>query len=424
MPEGPDGKTIIIIKKVSGHGGHHGGAWKVAFADFVTAMMALFMVLWLVNSAAEPTRERIASYFRKPGIFQKGSGNPMEMGGGGILPDMFSPQTDGNSQIQVSDRIYTVDATSGRVRELYDEGQGAKEHRYAPKIEGDDGRGLSEEEIYTKKEDISRETDIEQKKLEELKTEIEKMLESSGSNESMDGILGEVEIKVDQRGLVIEIMDTEKTSMFLSGQAQILSEAESKLAEIARVIQSVPNPIDIEGHTDSSPFKGPRSKVYDNWNLSSDRAHAARRVLEGSGFKKGQIARVVGYADERPRDLDNSLNPANRRITISMRYSDRAKEALEGTQTFETSAIKKKVEEAPTEGDQKVSTDTKNSNVKTGSGFVVAASPEEFKNQTSGIKVEVSTTTPDISEQVSKERKRDSDKKNLIFESPDSFFKK
>ncbi|HMP49758.1 MAG TPA: flagellar motor protein MotB, partial [Oligoflexia bacterium] len=102
MPEGPDGKTIIIVKKVSGHGGHHGGAWKVAFADFVTAMMALFMVLWLVNSAAEPTRDRIASYFRKPGIFQKGSGNPMEMGGGGILPETFSPPTDGNAQIQVS----------------------------------------------------------------------------------------------------------------------------------------------------------------------------------------------------------------------------------------------------------------------------------------------------------------------------------
>lgn len=424
MPEGPDGKTIIIIKKVSGHGGHHGGAWKVAFADFVTAMMALFMVLWLVNSAAEPTRERIASYFRKPGIFQKGSGNPMEMGGGGILPDMFSPQTDGNSQIQVSDRIYTVDATSGRVRELYDEGQGAKEHRYAPKIEGDDARGLSEEEIYTKKEEISRESDIEQKKLEELKTEIEKMLENSGSDESMEGILGEVEIKVDQRGLVIEIMDTEKTSMFRSGQVQILSEAESKLSEIARVIQSVPNPIDIEGHTDSSPFKGARSKVYDNWNLSSDRAHAARRVLEGAGFKKGQIARVVGYADERPRDLENSLNPANRRITISMRYSERAKEALEGTQTFETSATKKKVEEAPSASDQKVLSDTKSSNVKTGSGFVVAASPDDFKNQTSGIKVEVSTTTPDVSEQMSVERKKDSDKKNLIFESPDSFFKK
>ena len=85
MPEGPDGKTIIIVKKVSGHGGHHGGAWKVAYADFVTAMMALFMVLWLVNSSSSNTRERIASYFRKPGIFEKGSGTPLEIGGGGRL---------------------------------------------------------------------------------------------------------------------------------------------------------------------------------------------------------------------------------------------------------------------------------------------------------------------------------------------------
>src|SRR5262249_25539587 len=112
MPEGPDGKTIIIVKKVSGHGGHHGGAWKVAYADFVTAMMALFMVLWLVNSAAEPTRQRIASYFRKPGIFQTGSGTPVETGGAGILNDTFAPPAEANSQIVMDKRIYNVEANS------------------------------------------------------------------------------------------------------------------------------------------------------------------------------------------------------------------------------------------------------------------------------------------------------------------------
>ncbi len=110
MAEGPDGKNIIIVKKVSGHGGHHGGAWKVAFADFITAMMALFMVLWLVNSASVITRERIANFFRQPGVFETGSGTPMEIGGAGILSDAFSPPSEGNSEVSVAftNKIYVT----------------------------------------------------------------------------------------------------------------------------------------------------------------------------------------------------------------------------------------------------------------------------------------------------------------------------
>jgi chemotaxis protein MotB len=424
MPEGPDGKTIIIIKKVSGHGVHHGGAWKVAYADFVTAMMALFMVLWLVNSAAEPTRERIASYFRKPGIFQKGSGNPMEMGGGGILPDVFAPPADGTSQIQVSDRIYMVDAASGRVRELYDEGQGSKEHRYAPKVQGDDARGLTDEELYTKKEDIIKESDIERTKLEQLKTEIVKAIEQAGAQDTVDGVLGDVEIKIDNRGLVIEIMDTEKSSMFHSGQAVILGDAERKLLEIANILKTVPNPIDIEGHTDAKPFRGTRN--YDNWNLSTDRANAARRVLEKAGLEKGQIARVVGYAAERPRDLDNPLNPANRRITISMRYTDRVKEALKGTQAHETSAKKRKVVE---EIEQKADAASTDKPPIESSDFVeigpqLPEQPREEESDEKGLKVEVSAVVPEGAVVESGKQQRGGGKKDLIFDSPSSFFKK
>lgn len=428
MPEGPDGKTIIIVKKVSGHGGHHGGAWKVAYADFVTAMMALFMVLWLVNSAAAPTRDRIASYFRKPGIFQKGSGNPMEMGGGGILPDVFSPPADGNSQIQVSDRIYMVDAASGRVRELYDEGQGSKENRYAPKIQGDDARGLTEEEHFAKKEDLLGETDIERKKLEELKTNIAKAIEQAGANDAIEGVLGDVEIKVDQRGLVIEIMDTEKTSMFRSGQSLILGEAEKKLSEIANILKTVPNPIDIEGHTDAVPFRGNRN--YDNWNLSTDRANAARKVLEGAGFEKGQIARIVGYADVRPRDVENPLNPANRRITISMRYTDRAKTALEGTKTFETNAKKRQVaEEAEAAKNAALNTSGDGKAKKESDTFIQIGPqlPEKPKTEEapkSGIHVEVSTIEPEGEAVRSRRSQIEEDRKNLIFDTPSSFFRR
>ena len=121
MAQGPDGKTIIIVKKVSGHAAHHGGSWKVAYADFVTSMMAFFMVLWLVNSAAIPVRERIASYFRAPGIFEKGSGTPIEMGGAGILPDTFAPPADKDAQIQPSNRIYDIQSDEGKQREVLGE---------------------------------------------------------------------------------------------------------------------------------------------------------------------------------------------------------------------------------------------------------------------------------------------------------------
>ncbi len=321
MPEGPDGKTIIIVKKVSGHGGHHGGAWKVAYADFITAMMALFMVLWLVNSAAEPTRQRIASYFRKPGVFQKGSGTPLETGGGGILPDTFAPPADENSQIQASEKIYDIDSSSGKVRDYFDpaQGEGDKSANELPKT----ASAAIEEKLVQ-----------EQASLEELAEQIEQVLTEASGQEA--GLLGDVDVQVDQRGLLIEIMDTANASMFQLGSAEIVPEASKQLQKIAEVLSQLPNPVDVEGHTDSRPFRSSRRRQYDNWNLSIDRANSARRLLEGAGMKREQIARVVGYAYQRPKTPDEPLNPANRRITISMRFTEQAQAALQGRQASET----------------------------------------------------------------------------------------
>jgi len=307
MPEGPDGKTIIIVKKVSGHGGHHGGAWKVAYADFVTAMMALFMVLWLVNSASVTTRERIASYFREPGVFEKGSGTPLQEGGAGILPDAFSPPAAENAKAQHSDKIYK-EQTSGEIPETFTVGKG----------EGD-----AKEKIEATRQE-----------LEKLAEAIKKQIEAAESKIGEDGkLLGKIEVKVDQRGLHIEIMDTDKASMFQLGSATISPIAEEELGKIAKILVALPNPIDIEGHTDGRPFNSATSANYDNWNLSSDRANTARRILLKAGVKEKQIARVVGYADQRLKYPENALADGNRRISISMRFTELANKALEGTQT-------------------------------------------------------------------------------------------
>ncbi|MCB0346770.1 MAG: OmpA family protein [Bdellovibrionales bacterium] len=301
MPEGPDGKTIIIVKKVSGHGGHHGGAWKVAYADFVTAMMALFLVLWLVNSASVVTKEAIASYFKRPGVFEKGSGTPLEIGGAGILPDTFAPAADAISQIMAHKRIYDSETLGERG------------------LEGIGGEQQKEEEI----------------EFEKIATELKESLE--GQSGEIETLLGQIDIKVDQRGLVIEIMDTPTASMFQVGSARILPEANEALLSIATILKQLPNPIDIEGHTDARPFSSSQSRRYDNWDLATDRANAARRMLRDAGIQEWQIARVVGYADQRLKRPDEPFNPSNRRISISMRFTEQASQALKGTQAVETS---------------------------------------------------------------------------------------
>lgn len=318
MPEGPDGKTIIIVKKVSGHGGHHGGAWKVAYADFVTAMMALFMVLWLVNTASVTTREKIASYFRKPGVFEKGSGTPLEIGGGGILTDSFTPPAESNSQVSSSHRIYSVQTKDGDYREGFGRGEGNSEGDLAGAEQKGPELALIAQEI--------------REALESKQSGAGKTGEEGGDKgqegETFNDSLGRVEIRIDQRGLHIDIMDTEKASMFSSGSALVHPDAREDVKKIGALLATLPNPIDIEGHTDAQPFRDAGRNSYDNWNLSVDRANAARRLLAEAGVESSKIARVVGYADQRPRVIDNPLDPSNRRITISMRFTEEAAEAL------------------------------------------------------------------------------------------------
>lgn len=306
MAQGPDGKTIIIVKKVSGHAAHHGGSWKVAYADFVTSMMAFFMVLWLVNSAAIPVRERIASYFRAPGIFEKGSGTPIEMGGAGILPDTFSPPADKDAQIQPSNYIYDILSDEGKQREVLGEGGGTSDGKQGQK---------------------------EKERFEKIADDIKATLEHDAAK--IAGLIGKIDVKVDQRGLHLEIMDTPKASMFARGSAEIAPEAKEQLAKISALLLTLPNPLDIEGHTDATPFKGAQLG-YDNWSLSTDRANSARKILVGSGIRESKVARVVGYAAQRPKLVDDPFAATNRRISISMRFTELAATTLQDTQTKET----------------------------------------------------------------------------------------
>ena len=323
MPEGPDGKTIIIVKKVVGHGGHHGGSWKVAYADFVTAMMALFLTLWLVNSASVVTRERIANYFQRPGVYEDGSGTPLEIGGAGILPSSFAPPAEKGAKTTLGKNIYDPDegankgagygAGKGGTAGVKD-GEGEGSGKTAGGDSGVEGMGEGGE---------SRE--IEERNFEKVAQEIGQFV----AGQDIAKLLGQVDINLSAKGMHVEIMDTKDSSMFAPGSAKILPEAEQRLLKIAKIIMKLPNPIDIEGHTDASQYRS-RNGNYDNWDLSGDRAHEARRVMVEAGMKERQIARVVAFASQRLKIPSNPFHHSNRRISISMRYTQQAENSLEG----------------------------------------------------------------------------------------------
>ena len=309
-----DDKPIIIVKKKGGHGGHHGGAWKVAYADFVTAMMAFFMVMWLVNSAETTTKQNIASYFRRPGIFDTGSGTPLLIGQSGILDG--APPPVGEDKAKKSPAIH--DSSQYKKKSGTDDSNVNKRVTYR-------GEDNSTKPLTETSEDAGLKTDdpgetlsrVDKKKmLDQIAEEIRQ--EIMGTPELAE-LLGIVDIKVEADGLNLEIMDTEKTSMFASGSARILPEAEQAFQKITGIMAKLDNKIDIIGHTDGKPFSSRRGG-YSNWELSSDRANAARRLLELGGIAPEKITSVVGRSDKDPRKPEDPLAPSNRRITLKMRF--------------------------------------------------------------------------------------------------------
>ncbi|NLF24120.1 MAG: OmpA family protein [Deltaproteobacteria bacterium] len=353
-----DDKPIIVVKKKGGHGGHHGGAWKVAYADFITAMMAFFLVMWLLNSAETTTKSNIAKYFKKPGLFMEGSGSPLMVGEGGILSDAYVPPHSQESKNYHGKGQEPQDAKSGSDME---------ELEKSITLKGVDEDGLGEAEATEEKEkkplivsDLSEQPSQnatappqkmemaggkgqnaegqdagvggkysdadggagaagklmgERAALSELAQELQKRV---SVDSRLEEILGDLEIKLESDGLIIEIMDSQKDSMFASGSPAVLPRAEEAFSEIAAMLADLPNSIDIIGHTDAKPFSSRGG--YSNWELSADRANAARRLLVNNGIDPRRIVGVVGRADQDLKLPQDPFNAANRRITLKVRF--------------------------------------------------------------------------------------------------------
>jgi chemotaxis protein MotB len=240
MPDAP--RPIVVIKKKRAHHGHHGGAWKVAYADFVTAMMSLFIVLWLMNTSQQ-VQKSIAGYFNDP----KGSG----------------AQT-GSAASSASETV-----------------------------------------------------SIDRQNVDKLKQEIQKAILKQAD---LTKLSKQIDITVTGEGLRIDLIEGSGGTFFETGSPRLSGNGVQLLNLLAGQLSSLPNHLLIEGHTDAQPFSA--TNGYTNWELSSDRANSARRLLQVAGIRADQISQVRGYADQSLRVPANPLDPSNRRVSLIVQWLD------------------------------------------------------------------------------------------------------
>ncbi|MEO6080835.1 MAG: flagellar motor protein MotB [Steroidobacteraceae bacterium] len=272
-------RPIIIVKRKAHGGGHHGGAWKVAYADFVTAMMAFFMVMWLVASVSKEQRAAIFEYFKNPSMEQGQSvkAAPGQAGPGGASTSVIN--MGGGMDAPASSPDITgigkpVDTTSV-----------------------DDAKRIAQE--------------AERKQLEALLAELKEAIDKSAA---LQPFKDQLLLDITPEGLRIQIVDKQNRPMFDLGKSNLKDYTGEILREVAKYLNTVPNRISLSGHTDDKPYAGTRG--YTNWELSADRANAARRALLDGGLVQQKIARVVGLASSVLFDRANPFNPINRRISI------------------------------------------------------------------------------------------------------------
>jgi chemotaxis protein MotB len=259
-------QTVVIIKKNKrGHGGHHGGAWKVAFADFVSAMMALFIVLWILGQSKE-VKQSVSGYFQDPGVFQTSPSGGVSPEGGAIA--VVTESGDGMASREGLTELLRRQQRQAQERTLQ-------------------GLGETLRTVIAARPEFSRLKD-------------------------------QVEIAITDEGLRIELLEQEGSSFFEVGEAQLKNSAISVLRAIASEVHALANLIIIEGHTDSRPYAS--NAVRSNWELSTERANSARRVIEQSGIRPEQIVQIRGYADKQLRYPDKPYEVRNRRVSIVVLY--------------------------------------------------------------------------------------------------------
>ena len=278
----------IIVKKIKkGGGGHHGGAWKIAYADFVTAMMAFFLLMWLLGSTSKEQKAGISEYFQTP-----------------LKQVLMGPSMGASDTIIKGGGGKDFTKKSGQVK----------------KVEGPDGKKTAVDA-----EDAKKALEQAEKvKLEELKKKIEKAIDDSPN---LSKFKNQLLLDITSDGLRVQIVDEQNRAMFNSSKAEMQPYAKQILQELGKTLNDVPNKISLSGHTDATPYPT-GEKAYSNWELSSDRANASRRELVAGGMDETKLLRVVGLSSAALFDKENPFNATNRRISIIIMNKQAEENAL------------------------------------------------------------------------------------------------
>ncbi|WP_145011970.1 flagellar motor protein MotB [Pseudomonas oryzihabitans] len=336
-----DNNQPIIVKRVKkSAAGHHGGAWKIAFADFATAMMAFFLVLWLMSSATPEQKKAIAGYFQDPiGFTESASPYVIDLGG----TPTPAPDRTLNPEIQAQ-----PDSTQNKVNpDMQERADPNESNRVAPdptqaldpsekRQPNDTAQQQKDQSQAASKTDASQAQKMDASQAEKIAEQVDKerlqlllqeLQNKIEQNPELQKFKDQILLEITQDGLRIQIVDADNRPMFDSGSPRLKSYFEDILLAMADTIRQVPNKISISGHTDAARYNGKGD--FSNWELSAGRANAARRALVAGGYPEDQVARIVGYASSAPFDRDHPLNPVNRRIDIIV-LTKKAQQAIEG----------------------------------------------------------------------------------------------
>ena len=294
----PEPIAPIIVKKIidEGHAGAHGGAWKIALADMMTAMMAFFLLMWLLGATNTDQRKGISDYF-KPSAMTKSvlsvnqtSGSVGVMGGQSIIDETALPHA--AAQTGLMQILTPRDATGTK----------------------DSDKDKTGDKSEDEKRKISNELD--QANFEKLQKELNEKL---SEDKDLAKLKDQVNFVREKEGLRVEIIDKADFSMFGLGTTTLSPKSQALIEEIARSISQMPNKIKVRGHTDSVPFNGPERN---NWSLSAQRAEVTRQVIRSKGVDEKRITRIEGVADTEHFNPANGLDPRNRRISITLMYQN------------------------------------------------------------------------------------------------------
>ncbi|MCW8086759.1 flagellar motor protein MotB [Sabulicella glaciei] len=327
--KGAGGGTIVLRRIEEGGHGHHGGAWKVAYADFVTAMMAFFLLMWLLNATTEEQRRGLADYFNPTHALSNGvSGTGQPFGGstphaaGRMASETGAIRVERGPRPILADLEEEDDSPTPAEPFARREGPRGEEETPPPRMAAPGGAELGRvlpgpegESDAARLTDAALRAELARREEAALQEAAAALRDTLRDDPSLSAAAGQFLVEVTPEGLRIQLLEADGQPMFSTGNAAPSERARAAIRAVAQAALRLPNPVSVSGHTDSAPFRGGGRS---NWDLAAERANAARRLLTEAGLPETRLAHVSGHADREPLLRDQPGAAANRRVAITL----------------------------------------------------------------------------------------------------------